>query len=110
MVSKVTGMAIHEALATPVKSTSPMHTATIYPTATPESMGTSFISPRQSVSTSMAVISDTKASSQWSLAMLTALPESERPMRMMTGPITTGGKSLSSSLRPCHLTRALITK
>ena len=42
--------------------------------------------------------------------MFTALPDSDRPIRMMAGPITMGGKSLSSSRRPCHLTRALITK
>ena len=56
------------------------------------------------------VLSDVKASIQLVFAMLTALPESERPMSMMTGPITTGGKMRSSRRLPCHFTSALTTK
>ena len=73
-------------------------------------IGTSFISPLQKVSTRMAVISDAKARTQLVLAIFTALPERERPIRMMAGPMTTGGKILSSSFLPCHFTRALMMK
>ena len=31
-------------------------------------------------------------------------------MRIMAGPMTTGGKILSSSFLPCHFTRALMAK
>ena len=66
--------------------------------------------PRLKVSTTMAVMSATKASIQSVFAMFTALPESERPISMMTGPITTGGNMRSRNRLPCHFTRALITK
>ena len=82
----------------------------IYPTTTPVMMGTSFISPLQKVSTRMAVMREEKARIQLAFAISTALPERERPMRMMAGPMTTGGKMRSSSFLPCHFTRALITK
>ena len=73
-------------------------------------IGTSFINPLVKVNIKIAVMSDEKARIQLVLAISTALPERERPMRMMAGPITTGGKILSRSFLPCHLTNALITK
>ena len=73
-------------------------------------IGTSFSKPLQKVSTRIAVMSDAKARIQLVFAISTALPERERPMRMMAGPMTTGGKILSSSFLPCHFTRALMTK
>ena len=104
------GKANHDASATGRKSTSPKQQAAMYPAVIPQTTGTSLSSPRPIVSTKIAVISDINASSQLLLAISTALDESERPIRIITGPITTGGKSLSNSRLPCHLTNALITK
>ena len=58
----------------------------------------------------MAVKSEMKASIQFSWAILTAAGASERPMQMMTGPMTTGGNRRSISRRPCHLMSADMTK
>ena len=55
-------------------------------------------------------MSEMKASSQLSLAISTAVGANDSPMQMMTGPMTTGGNSRSSSRRPCHLMRADIVK
>ena len=73
-------------------------------------MGTSFIIPLQNVSTPMAVRSDAKARIQFVFAMFTALPESDRPISIITGPMTTGGNMRSRSFFPCHFTSALMTK
>ena len=110
IVSNFTGNENQEAATTPEKSTLPIHKATIYPTTTPEIRGTSFISPLPKVSTSMAVNSELKASNQSDFAMFTAVSESERPIRIMTGPITTGGKIRLRSFLPCHFIRALMPK
>ena len=58
----------------------------------------------------IAEMSDTNANSQFSFAMLTAAGDSDKPMRMITGPMTTGGNRRSRSLRPCHLMRADMMK
>ena len=57
-----------------------------------------------------AVSNDTKANIQFSLAIFTPVPASDKPISMMTGPITTGGNKRSRNLTPCHLTSALIKK
>ena len=51
-----------------------------------------------------------KANNQLVLAISTALPDSVRPIRMITGPMTTGGNKRSSKRLPCHRTNALIKK
>ena len=76
----------------------------------PHTTGTNLSSPRPKVSTKMAVMSEMKASSQLLFAMSTALDESERPIKIITGPMTTGGKRRLSKRRPCHFTSALIVK
>ncbi len=53
---------------------------------------------------------DIKASIQFVFAISTADLDKERPIRIITGPITTGGNSLSNSFLPCHLIKADITK
>ena len=58
----------------------------------------------------MAVKSEQKAKNQFDFAISTAVPESERPIKMITGPMTTGGNNRFKSRLPCHLTRALMTK
>ena len=87
-----------------------MPTATIYPAMMPQITGTSFISPRPMERTITATASETKASSQFVFAILTADVDRDRPIRMITGPMTTGGKSRSSSFFPCHFIKADITK
>ncbi len=76
----------------------------------PQITGTSFRSPRAKVSTKMAVTKEMNASAQLVLAMFTALPDNDNPMRMITGPMTTGGNTRSNKCLPCHFTKALITK
>ena len=51
---------------------------------------------------------ETRARTQFLLAMSTPVPASERPIRMITGPITIGGKSFFMKLTPKSLTRKLI--
>ena len=51
-----------------------------------------------------------QTANQFSFAMLAAAGESDSPMRIITGPITTGGKRRLINLRPCHLMRADIRK
>src|SRR5574344_1751296 len=110
IVSNEIGFLNQGAVTTSEKSTMPIVIATIYPTTTPHTTGTNFIKPLQNVSTRMAVKSEMSANNQDVFAMFTALPERDRPMRMMTGPITTGGKMWLISFLPCHLTRALMMK
>ena len=82
----------------------------MYPTMMPPKIGISFSSPFAFIDMITAVSNEMKAKTQLVSAMSTALPASEIPISMMTGPITTGGNSLSIILLPCHLTSALITK
>ena len=56
-----------------------------------------------------ATARETMARIQFSWAILTPAPASERPMRMMTGPITTGGKSFFIRSMPKVLTSRLIS-
>ena len=48
----------------------------------------------------IAVERETTARSQLDWAILTAEPESDRPMSMMIGPMTTGGKRREMKRRP----------
>ena len=57
----------------------------------------------------IATKSDTRARIQFLLAISTPVPAKERPMRMMTGPITIGGNSFLMNLTPNNLTRKLIS-
>ena len=45
-----------------------------------------------------------------SFAIFTPVPANDKPIRIMTGPMTTGGNNRSITRTPCHLTSALITK
>jgi hypothetical protein len=86
------GKANHAAFSTPEKSTTPMQSAAMYPTVMPQTIGTSFNIPLPNESMQMAVTSEMKANVQFPLAMSTAEEDKDRPMRMMIGPMTTGGK------------------
>ena len=72
--------------------------------------GNNLSNPLPNIITMMETTNATKASSQSVFAMSTAVPESDKPINMMTGPITTGGKSLSSSCMPFHFTKPAIKK
>jgi hypothetical protein len=76
----------------------------------PQKIGINFKSPFAFIETTTAVTSDNKASTQFSFAIFTPVPASDKPIRIITGPITTGGNRRSITLTPCHLTNALITK
>ena len=84
--------------------------AAVYPTIIPAKIGISFKRPLANKLTIIAVTSAIMASSQSSFAISTPVPASDRPISIITGPITTGGKRRLISLIPCHLTRALIKK
>ena len=82
----------------------------MYPTMIPLKMGISFSNPLANMLTIMAVTSAIIASSQFSAAIFTPVPESDKPISMITGPITTGGNNRWITFIPCHLTSALIRK
>ncbi|MPN23551.1 hypothetical protein SDC9_170943 [bioreactor metagenome] len=76
----------------------------------PQKIGMILSNPLALTETTTAVSNDTKANIQFSLAIFTPVPASDKPISMMTGPITTGGNKRSRNLTPCHLTSALIKK
>lgn len=103
------GKANHAACSTPEKSTAPMHIAAMYPAAIPQTIGTSFSMPLPKLRMQMAVMREIKARVQFSFAISTAEGE-DKPIRMMIGPITTGGNIRSRNFLPCHLIRMLMRK
>ena len=58
----------------------------------------------------IAVERETTARSQLDWAILTAEPESDRPMSMMIGPMTTGGKRREMKRRPKRRISSDITR
>ncbi|MPN52049.1 hypothetical protein SDC9_199701 [bioreactor metagenome] len=82
----------------------------MYPTMIPLKIGISFNSPLANILTMMAVTRAIIASNQFSDAIFTPVPESDKPISMMTGPMTTGGNNRWTIFTPCHLTSALIRK
>ena len=76
----------------------------------PQITGTSFIKPRPKDNTLTATANETNANNQFVFAISTADVDNDKPIKMITGPITTGGNNLSNSFFPCHLISADITK
>ncbi|OAV63415.1 hypothetical protein Barb6_03759 [Bacteroidales bacterium Barb6] len=76
----------------------------------PQKTGISFSIPRPSSETATAVSSAIPASHQFPFAISTPVPASDSPIRIMTGPITTDGKSILIKPTPRHFTRKLIRK
>ena len=65
-------------------------------------------SPLPNKETTTVVTSDMIARVQLVLAIFTPVPAKERPISMMTGPTTTGGKSREMNPTPRRRTRVLI--
>ena len=103
------GSANHEASTTGWKSISPKRAAAIYPTTIPAKIGIRRSNPLAKSDTTTVVSSATMASGQLLLAMSTPVPASDKPMSMMTGPTTTGGKRRAMKPTPRKRTKALIT-
>ena len=75
----------------------------------PNTTGISFTIPLPQIEQAIATASETKASTQLLLAMFTPVPARDRPMRMITGPMTMGGNSFFITLMPNSLTTKLIS-
>ena len=67
--------------------------AATYPTIIPVTMGMSLSSPLPNIDIMIVVTNAMMASSQLLFAMFTPAPASDKPMSMITGPTTMGGKS-----------------
>ena len=78
--------------ATSVKSTLPAISATMYAPTTPSRMGMILTMPLPQMLATMMMAIATRASHQQVEALVTAVPDRFRPMRMMMGPVTMGGK------------------
>ena len=76
-----------------LKSIKPNRLAVRYPTIIPQKIGINLNIPRPNIEARIAVSRATSANSQFSFAIFTPESASERPIRIITGPITTGGKS-----------------
>ena len=100
------GRANQGALIIPEKSTSPIAIATMYPKAMPPTTGRSLNSPRARVRTHIDVTREMIANNQLLFDISTAVPERDKPIRMMTGPTTTGGNRRLRKSVPRHLISA----
>ena len=79
-------------------------------TIIPHTIGTNFNNPRPKDRIITATNNEIKAKNQFVFAISTAEAERESPIRIITGPITTGGNNLSSIFFPFHFIKAAITK
>ena len=85
-----------------------MMTAVIYPTTIPAKMGIRRNKPLPYSDTMTVVNSATIANTQLLLAMLTPVPANDKPMSIITGPTTTGGKRREMKPTPRQRTNTLI--
>jgi len=102
------GKANQGASITGLKSTKPNRLAVRYPTMIPQKIGINFNIPRPNIEARMAVSRATSASGQFSFAIFTPEPANDRPIKIITGPITTGGKSRLIKPIPLQRTNRLI--
>ena len=100
----------HAASLTGVKSTLPRQQASMYEPMTPRSMGIIFIIPRPQMLQTMMMSMAARAIHQLSMQLLMAEPERVRPIAMMTGPVTIGGKKRITLRVPKIAKRAASTK
>ena len=91
-----------------MKSIKPNRLAVRYPTMIPQKIGINLNIPRPNIEARIAESRATSAYGQFSFAIFTPEPASERPIRIITGPITTGGKSRLIKPIPLHRTNKLI--
>ena len=104
------GRPIQAASRTESKLTMPRKHAAIYETITPRRTGTILIMPfPKTLQTTTTRIART-ATIQLSLQLSIAVLESVRPIAMMIGPVTTGGKNLMTLFCPNALIRAASTR
>ena len=90
--SQLKGIPIHLAAWTPLKSTWPKQAAMRYDPMTPRSTGMMRIMPLPQMLHTMMISVARRAIQTLLMQLLMAEPESVRPMAMMIGPVTTGGK------------------
>ena len=81
-------------------------TATMYALTTPSRMGMILIMPRPQMLATTMIAMATRASHQQVVALLTAEGARFRPMRMMMGPVTTGGRKRMTFFTPTALMTA----
>ena len=75
----------------------------------PQNIGINFNSPRPFRETMTAVIREIRARIQFSLAIFTPELAKERPINMITGPITIGGNSFLIKSVPRNFTNRLMS-
>ena len=90
--SHLTGRPIQAASLTALKSHRPKQAATIYEPSTPRRMGMILIIPLPQMLQTMMIAIARMAIHQFWPQLLIAEPERIRPMAMMMGPVTMGGK------------------
>ena len=90
--SQLKGIPTHFAACTPLKSTWPKQAAMRYEPMTPSSTGMIRIMPLPHMLQTMMIRVARRAIQTLAMQLLMADPESVRPMAMMIGPVTTGGK------------------
>ena len=90
------------------KSITPKQAATIYPITIPENIGIRRSIPLANSDTTTVVSSATIARGQLLFAMSTPVPANDRPMSMITGPTTTGGKRRAMKPTPRRRTSRLM--
>ena len=109
MLSQVKGSPIQEASRTAVTSTLPVKAATAYDATTPSRMGMILIMPRPKMLARMTTAMATRAIHQLAWQLLMAEELRLRPMQMMTGPVTIGGKNRMTFFVPKALNSAAST-
>ncbi len=87
-----------------------MQAANPYDVTTPSKMGMMRTMPFPHMLLMMTTKMATSAMSQSSLALVMADPERQRPMEIIMGPVTTGGKYLRTRSEPNPLMRAAMMK
>ena len=104
------GRPIHAASFTEVKSTLPVTAATMYEPSTPRIIGMIFIMPLPQMFAATTITIATRAIHQCVAQLLMADDDRLRPIAMMIGPVTIGGKNLITRLIPNALKSPAIMK
>ena len=82
----------------------------MYENMTPMRIGMILNMPRANIENPITVAIATRATGQSVVQLLIATGASTRPMPMMIGPVTTGGKNFITVLTPQALTNPATTK
>ena len=108
--SRATGKPTHAAWLKAAKSTLPKQAARPKDAITPSKMGTMRTMPLPHMLLTMTTTMATKAMSQSVVMLEMAVPERQSPIDTTMGPVTTGGKYLSTLVEPNHLMSAAMMK